>query len=96
MPDDLMTDSEILANFYMLEATIGLTRTRFGYLVAGQPGLIRAVESGRRVHEKTRAAMTVALRELIRGHAEEIPDDVKARVAEGRSPLPPDVDGIED
>lgn len=78
--NDDMTDEEILSAFHLLNVTVGLSRTRLGYAACGQPGLVRAMEKGRRIHPATRHNLTVVLRSLIQQHAEKIPDEMLARI----------------
>lgn len=69
----LPTEAEILARFHRLRITIGLSATKFGYLVIGQPGLIKRLEGGHSMRVKGRQQCSDMLDELEREHSVPIP-----------------------
>jgi hypothetical protein len=69
----LMTEDEILARFYRLNTTIGLTRTQFGYTSCGTPGIIKRIEMGKKLHQKTRRQLTAMLHRIEAMHSEPVP-----------------------
>lgn len=69
----LMTEDEILARFYRLNTTIGLSRTQFGYTSCGTPGIIKRIEMGKKLHQKTRKQLTEMLHRIEAMHSEPIP-----------------------
>lgn len=77
---DLMSDPEILEKFYLLHTTIGLTKTRFGYVACGAPGIIAAIEKGRKVHDRTRRQIGEMLRYVEAAHTDPIPPELRAKL----------------
>lgn len=79
-PKSLMSDGDILAKFYMMHTTIGLSAARFGYIACGAPNVIRQIERGRKIHDRTRKAVIDTLLYLEAAHTEPIPPDIMARL----------------
>lgn len=65
----LMSEDEILARFYRLNTTIGLTKSQFGYVSCGTPGIIKRLEMGKKLHEKTRRQLTGMLHRIEQAHS---------------------------
>lgn len=79
-PFKLMEDAEILQKFDFLNATLGLTATRFGYIACGTPGIIRFIRAGRKVHPKTRRNITALLLYVEGTHTEPFDPEIKAKI----------------
>lgn len=77
---ELMTNEQILSKFDLLNATIGLTATRFGYIATGTPGIIRLIRKGRNIHPKTRRNITALLLYIEGTHTEPFSPEIKAKI----------------
>jgi hypothetical protein len=83
--EPLPTEEEILARFHRLRITIGLTQTAFGYMILGQPGLIRRLTEGKSLQVKSRRKCAAALDELEREHS--VPIETVAKMVNKRAGL---------
>ena len=72
----LLTEDEILARFYRLNTTLGISRTHFGYVSCGTPGIIKRIEMGKKLHEKTRRQLTAIIHRIEKEHSSPLSDGV--------------------
>jgi len=67
------TEEEILARFHRLRITINLSATKFGYLAAGSPNLVKRLEEGHTLREKSKFKISEVLDDLEEGHSVPVP-----------------------